>query len=189
MRLVLLLIVLVVASACSGGSAHPIPGPTVTVTDPAATSSPSETSTAAKPAAPSSASAIVRQLVKLNSSHDRRSIVYTAKNDPNHLLGRPDEYSSKATFIDERTPGLDRTLHSDLGSVSAGGSLEYFATDREARTRALYIHSFGTIGSEYDYIDQGALLRISTDLLPSQAKRYERQFSQIMHHAATGPIS
>jgi hypothetical protein len=62
------------------------------------------------------------------------SVVYTAETDPNHLLGRPTGYQSKATFADRRVnPGS--ATDSSQGSVELGGSVECSPTTR-ARSNA-----------------------------------------------------
>lgn len=184
-RLFLTAAVMGALAGCAGSSstgalpASPPPTPTVT---------PSPSPSFHKPL---TALAIVRQLVAMNPKYDRISITYTAKNDPNHLLGRPGGYVSKTTLVDLRIPADDRTGHDNLGSVGAGVSVEYYATVSGAVTRAKYVAGFnGTIlGSEYDYTDDGVVLRVSSDLTPSQATKYKRELVRIMHHAASGPYT
>src|SRR5262249_1514950 len=68
----------------------------------------------------------------------RSSVVYTAENDPNHLLGRPGGYLSKASFTDTRiTPAsLGGT---PVGAVDLGGSVETYADAAGAQNRMTYI--------------------------------------------------
>lgn len=90
-------------------------------------------------------------------------IVYTAANDPNSLLGRPGQYTSKASW---KIPGVDD---------DPAGSVEVFATSGEAQARARYIQSIrsgGILGTEYDYLSGGVLLRLSGQLTPAQAQAY-----------------
>lgn len=86
-------------------------------------------------------------------------VAYTAASDPNHLLGRQNEYTSKINW--------------------SGGSIEVFPTADEAQTRITYLKSFGPpLGDGYDYISGSAVLRLFTALTPSQAKEYETAFTQ-----------
>jgi hypothetical protein len=94
---------------------------------------------------------------------------FTAANDPNALLGRPGEYTSKANFRDRRlgAPGFD--------PIQDGGSVEVFATNTAAQRRYKYVHAItqsAPIFFEYDYLHGRALLRLSHRLTPAQAHRY-----------------
>ncbi len=62
----------------------------------------------------------------------------TAENDPNHLLGRPHEYTSKVTFSDSWVPAVQVT-GADPGDVERGGAIEAFANPADAEARAAYI--------------------------------------------------
>ena len=59
--------------------------------------------------------------------------VYTAANDPNHLLGRPGGYTSKAAFSDSRVSPAD-VEGLDKDAIERGGSVEVFKTQEEARS-------------------------------------------------------
>ncbi|MCY0917005.1 hypothetical protein OS965_02290 [Streptomyces sp. H27-G5] len=100
----------------------------------------------------------------------------TAENDPNHLLGRPGQYTSKITFTDSRINGSDVDgLEPD--DVQRGGSIETFATPAEAKARADYIQAATqTIPAlaEYDYLHGPTLLRVSHYLTPGQAGEYKQ---------------
>src|SRR5215218_5699616 len=68
------------------------------------------------------------------------SVAYTAKNDPNDLLGRPNQYTSKVTFEDTR---LKPDPMADKFDVQNGGSIEVFENQDDAITRKEYIESIG----------------------------------------------
>lgn len=104
--------------------------------------------------------------------------------DPNDLLGRPNQYTQKTTFFDTRIEdpyGIsineDGTFNNDFG-----GTIEVFNTieDRNARENHLTslkdIYSFA--GQYYMYCRANMILRISFDLLPSEAEEYAREFFQ-----------
>ena len=50
------------------------------------------------------------------------SLVFTAENDPNHLLGRPNGYTSKASFTDSRITGDDLVAAHPATSAPAARS-------------------------------------------------------------------
>lgn len=103
---------------------------------------------------------------------------FTAANDPNHLLGRPNGYVAKEAWTDSRInqksdPGIDTTQ----GNVDLGGSIEEFSSASEAKARAAYIatveKALPATGTEYDYVIGSVLVRVSRVLTPSQARSYE----------------
>ncbi|MFJ3717906.1 hypothetical protein [Streptomyces sp. NPDC090057] len=83
----------------------------------------------------------------------------TAANDPNHLLGRPGQYTSKITFDDTRIPASE-VSGTDKGDVERGGAIEAFATAADARSRAKYVAAV-------------VLVRVSHYLTPVQAAAYK----------------
>ncbi|MFB7359422.1 hypothetical protein [Streptomyces gardneri] len=105
----------------------------------------------------------------------RLSGVVTEDNDPNNLLGRPNQYTSKITFTDARIKAGDVT-DADPGSVELGGSIEVFTTAADAQARADYIRKV-TKGTpmlvEYDYVSGPVLVRVSRYLTPTQAAGYK----------------
>ncbi|MEU7124273.1 hypothetical protein [Streptomyces zaomyceticus] len=105
----------------------------------------------------------------------RLSGVVTEENDPNHLLGRPNQYTSKITFTDSRIKG-DDVAGAEPGSVELGGAIEVFTTAADAQARADYIQKV-TKGTpmliEYDYVSGTVLVRVSHYLTPAQAADYK----------------
>lgn len=102
--------------------------------------------------------------------------VYTPANDPNHLLGRPGQYTSKVNFRDRR---LAASSSFDLLS---GGSVEVFATNADAQRRYKYVHAVtqsASIFVEYDYLDGRVFLRLSQKLTPAQAKQYAAALKRV----------
>jgi hypothetical protein len=99
----------------------------------------------------------------------------TAENDPNHLLGRPSQYTSKITFSDSRISASD-VSGTEKGDVGRGGSIEVFASAADAKARAEYIQSVTKslpALTEYDYIHGTMLVRVSHYLAPKQASEYK----------------
>lgn len=147
---------------------------------------PTPTSPAASAAAvsPTLAGATAEQ-VALRLSHVgvplHTTIVYTAANDPNTMLGRPGGYTSKIAFSDPRISAAN-LQGTDPGDVSRGGSIEVFATSDAAQARAAYIRGV-TKGSpllaEYTYAHGPVVLRVSQDLTPDQAAAYDAALGRL----------
>lgn len=111
------------------------------------------------------------------------TFTYNADNDLNKLLGRPGQYTSKVAFKDTHVK-LAYVNHSGADiAVSDGGSIEVCSTLTDAQNRFKYIQTISKSSSmfaEYEYIDGNAILRVSSQLDPAQAKAYETAFKQIM---------
>ncbi|MFG1645709.1 hypothetical protein ACGFMK_35965 [Amycolatopsis sp. NPDC049252] len=124
-----------------------------------------------------------RQPINHEQDHGSRSIdhhvrhalklikTYTAEDDPNHLLSRPNGYSSKTAFGDSRVKADDvEYLKED--AAERGGSVEVFTTEEAAKARMDFIQAVAkglpAVG-EYDYVKGGALVRESRFLTPDQA--------------------
>ncbi|KQX47255.1 MULTISPECIES: hypothetical protein [unclassified Streptomyces] len=101
--------------------------------------------------------------------------VVTEDNDPNHLLGRPHQYTSKVTFTDARIK-VDDVADAEPGSVGLGGAIEVFTTTADAQARADYIQNVTKgmpVLAEYDFVSGTALIRVSHYLTPTQAADYK----------------
>lgn len=86
---------------------------------------------------------------------------YTAATDPNHLLGRQHEYTSKINWT--------------------GGSIEVFPDATDAQAREAYVKGFTCpIGDGYDYLDGTDLLRLACALTPAQAQVNEKLFKKVI---------
>jgi hypothetical protein len=112
--------------------------------------------------------------VKAGVSSVAKTQDLTEKTDGNKLLGRPGGFTSSTVLFDTNGHCVDGP------GVDCGGSIEVFASHDEAKKRAAYIQSLtgadSPLGSEYDYVDGNAVLRVSGDLPPSVAKKYEAAF-------------
>lgn len=102
---------------------------------------------------------------------------YTAADDPNHLLGRPGQYTSKTEFA-------DTGIHGEAGNgVAAGGSVEVYPAAGQAMTRARYIQRIvqaaPALGVEYDYVAGDVVLRVSGQLTPAEAAGYGKALAKI----------
>lgn len=125
-----------------------------TQSTPTAPSKPSATAPA--PATPTAAT--IAQRLHLTTAAGY--VAYTASTDPNHLLGRQGEYTSKVNW-----------------GANQDNSIEVFANLADAQARQQYLSAFRPpFGDGYDHIHGTALLRLSADLTPSQAHALEAQF-------------
>jgi len=105
----------------------------------------------------------------------------TAANDPNHLLGRPNQYTSKVTFTDSRIKAAD-VEGADKGDVERGGAIEVFGDPSGAQARAKYIQAIAKslpAVAEYDYVHGPVLVRVSHYLTPTQAAAYKATLDKL----------
>lgn len=154
----------IVVGGCSGGAASA----------PAAGANGTTTTTSSTPPAPKTAEEIGKALAgKVTAS--KVTVVYTAANDPNKLLGRPNGYLSKIAFFDSRVSPSD-VEGADSDAVERGGSVEVYADADGAKKRSDYIQAIAKglpAAGEYDYLSGGVLVRVSRMLTPDQAKDYD----------------
>ncbi|MFE3583711.1 hypothetical protein [Streptomyces vinaceus] len=160
----------ILLAGCSTDSSTPKAAPSGQAGQPAA--APSKTSADAAGAFTAIAAAVPS--AKLGTT-------VTAENDPNHLLGRPNGYTSKITFTDSRIPA-EQTEGREPDDLELGGSIEIFPTAAAAKARADYIQAAGkampALG-EYDYVHGTAVIRVSNLLTPAQAADYEKAAAQL----------
>ncbi|MFD7841071.1 hypothetical protein [Streptomyces sp. NPDC059761] len=106
----------------------------------------------------------------------------TAESDPNHMLGRPNGYTSKITFTDARIPA-EQTEGRGPDDLELGGSIEVFPTAAGAKARADYIQAATKdmpALSEYDYVHGTTLIRVSRLLTPAQAADYKTAAGKLL---------
>lgn len=116
-----------------------------------------------------SASEIVNKLVRAGYPI-KNVIIYTEETDPNTLLGRPSQYTSKVNFEDTRAP-----------VETADNTIEVFNTISDCQERADYINSLNAgFVQQYVYSYGNVLLRITFDLLPTHAEAYSEAVSVIV---------
>lgn len=153
-----MLAILGTATACSGSSS----------TD--------DSANPAKPAAAASKLTASTAFTKLGIPTAKLSGTVTAANDPDHLLGRPNQYTSKVTFSDSRIKAAD-VEGTSKGDVTRGGEIEVFADPAAAAARAKYIQAVTKSMpalAEYDYVHGTVLVRVSMLLTPAQAGEYKK---------------
>jgi hypothetical protein len=111
----------------------------------------------------------------------KQSGTVTAANDPNHLLGRPGQYTSKVTFTDTRIKASD-VEGTEKGDVERGGAIEVFGDAAGAQARAKYIQAIAKAMpavAEYDYVHGSVLVRVSHYLTPAQAAGYKSAAAEL----------
>jgi hypothetical protein len=157
-------------AGCGGGSNNAVASSTAS----SSTATSSASAAGETKAASADATAILQKLQSAGLPITD-SIVITEDNDPNNLIGRPGQYTSKVVFADRRTGvALDKATP-DNGS---GGSVEVFANAAAAKSRSDYIQTSlaalgPAAGTEYDYLTGAALVRVAGALRPSEAAQYE----------------
>ena len=103
-------------------------------------------------------------------------LVYTVENDPNKLMGRSGQYTSKVNFIDT-TAKEDKKVE-----MLNGGSVEMFDNNVDAKNRFDYVSKTAKsspLFNEYDYVQGKILLRLSKNLAPIHVKKYEDTLKKI----------
>jgi len=109
------------------------------------------------------------------------TVDYTAANDPNSLLGRQGQYTSKDSFIDTSIANPSSNTGVNI-SVSDGGSVEVCANVNDATNRFNYVQTISkstAIFNEYDYLQGTYILRLSHYLTPDQAAMYQAVFKTL----------
>ncbi|GEE01955.1 hypothetical protein nbrc107696_24010 [Gordonia spumicola] len=105
-------------------------------------------------------------------------IVITEDNDPNNLVGRPNGYVAATVIEDSRV----KCSEGQKIGVSCGAMVEEWADTASAQRRSdqiqEYKRSMPILGQEYNHVEGPFLLRVSGDLKPSQAKKYETAFDK-----------
>lgn len=117
-------------------------------------------------------------LMKEKNEKIGKVVVYTEETDKNHLLGRPNQYTSKIQFEDTR---VDQSYLNE-GEVN-GGTIEVFASKEDMENRKSYIQTISSQSSlftQYIYAKGYAILRLESDITPEQAKEYEELFYQVV---------
>lgn len=153
-----LALVIPLLAAC-GSSSTPTATKTVTATvTPATTPSPSKLT----------AMEITNALIKAGLPATK-VVAQTESTDPNKFLGRPGKYTERVSFD---VPGGDPS--GEVGDTSRGGVIELWPSQADAQTRADYVQAvLKSMGSEYDYVHGPALVRITGEVLPSVAKKFQ----------------
>lgn len=171
------------ALAGCGGQGSDSGTPSTAARTPSASLTPSpspSTSTASRPLSATSedpqeaAVSLKSQIAQIG-----RIVKITEDNDANNLIGRPGQYDAATFMQDTRLPCTAKDQYDEL-SIGCGAKVERWASNKDARARVTDIQqklkAYG-LGAEYDYVRDGLVLRVSGDIKPSQAKKYETGFA------------
>ena len=129
---------------------------------------------------------VIVNKMKEKTSNIGKVVVYNEENDLNNLLGRPNQYTSKATFEDirlEQKNADNEFLTEEERNEPIGGTIEVFNNETDMNNRKAYIESLSSsvsLFNQYIYAKGNVLLRLENDLTPTQAKEYEDIFNEII---------
>jgi hypothetical protein len=137
----------------------------------------SESSRSVKPATPVTtdspipinltADSIIQSL-KAGGLPIKNEVVFTDENDPNKLLGRPNQYVGKASWNDERDK--DANPKDPNCTVEVFDSIDAF----ERRKEYLEGVAKAPMFAQYVFSHKNAVLRLDHALTPKQAAEYEK---------------
>lgn len=162
------LLVAVLAACSSNAPSKPAP----------AAATPTATSASPSPSAPAMDAKTVVDRLQAAGLPVSNVVVQTEASDPNHLLGRPNGYTSRASFD---LPGGN--ANAQAGDSDRGGAVEVWPDAAAAKARSAYIQgqlkANPMLGTEYDYINGGALLRITGLVVPSTAQTFQAALTKL----------
>lgn len=129
------------------------------------------------------------QLMKDNGLPIGETLAYTEDNDPNSLLGKPNEYIEKIDFEDTVLVEQENKteINGEIYELNIdrdgpyGGTIEIFENAKDAKARYDYIDSVAHSGplSMYMYLYDKVLIRIEKSMKSENAKTYENLFIKI----------
>jgi hypothetical protein len=111
-----------------------------------------------------------------------RVLIFDSKTDPNKLLGRPGQYTSKVAWADTRYPEAAPIEGSPPLESVPDNTIEVFPTIESAVVRQEYIVKV-TSGipmlTQYIFREGKVLMRLQKDILPEEAKQYETNLKKL----------
>lgn len=127
-----------------------------------------------EPSPPAAVAVTLKQVVDALTAANLpmlKPTVFDETTDPNKLLGRPNGYIEKMNF-----------QHPSITRPERDCTVEVFRDAESAKRRFEYIDSIGkasTMFASYQYLHRNVLVRISYDLLPSEADAYKLALESI----------
>jgi hypothetical protein len=94
--------------------------------------------------------------------------------DPEGLLGKPHQYTSRSTFADVRILPMTQ----EYPTVADGGAVEVFDNEADAQARLAAITAANP--QQPAYLEGTVILRLSEKLTPEQAAEYEAGFRAVV---------
>lgn len=125
----------------------------------------------AKPKIKVTAQLVVNKLKEKEGQYMTNISNVTAENDPNKLLGRPNQYTEKITWSDSRSQ-----------NSNVDCSIELFKNKADADSRKKYLETvIKSMPMLTQYIEQknNVLIRVDGVLTPSQANEYINVFKSM----------
>lgn len=111
----------------------------------------------------------------------RTTVVYTAQNDPDALLGRPGGYSSRIAFSDARISASE-IAGAPPDAIERGGAIEVFGDPAAAQARGSRLSAPGAGGdlpAEYTFVQGRVVLRLSMILPEAMASAYRSALARV----------
>jgi hypothetical protein len=172
MRYVAPVVLALTVAACGGTATHSASSAS------SVTASPGTAPPSSAQASCSGSAAVLTARMKAAGLPITGLIVYNATTDPNHLLGRQGEYTSKDAWVDRAAVAAGAgSPSSDPGGTEFGGGIEVFSTAADAQARLALLKALRPpFGDGYDYLAGSAILRLSNYLTPAQAAKFRAAF-------------
>jgi hypothetical protein len=111
----------------------------------------------------------------------RTTVIYTAQNDPDSLLGRRGGYTSRIAFTDSRVSASE-TGGARADAIERGGAIEVFQDSAAASARGTTLgrpNSSGDLPAEYTYVQGTIVLRVSMVLTERMASGYQTALRRV----------
>ncbi|MBE3205137.1 MULTISPECIES: hypothetical protein [Parafrankia] len=111
----------------------------------------------------------------------RTTVVYTAQNDPDALLGRPGGYISRIAFTDTRVSASE-IAGAPADAIERGGAIEVFHAPEVAQARGAALSApsaGGDPAAEYTFVQGRIVLRLSLILTETMAAGYQAALGRI----------
>lgn len=123
--------------------------------------------------------AIIMENVKTNFSTVQEVKVFNEANDPYNNLGKTGYYTAGAAFWDTRTEYSEEYISDDekgKWGASAGGSIEVYPSNEEAKKRIDYMQGF--VGNAL--LEPGAFKQLDNIVIRASSKLAKSQQDEIM---------
>ncbi len=170
LTLALAAVALAVTVACGGGdSSGTTPQPSAATPAPVRTAAP----TPAPATDGLTSEAIVEGMIRRGLPVGEYAN-FSATIDPEGLLGKPHQYTSRSTFADVRILPMTQ----EYPTVADGGAVEVFDNEADAQARLAAITAANP--EQPAYLEGTAILRLSEKLTPEQAAEYEAGFRAVV---------
>lgn len=141
-----------------------------------------------KPKKPYAATDIMKKLKKDYKMPIVQEVTYTEKTDPNQLMGRPDQYTSKCAWNDKRDKEHVDWVNNPENKEKDGVECTIEVCDKksQAKDRDKYLRNvvknMPMLNRQYIYYCDRAVMRVSFNVIPKEAKKYQKAFEKIVEN-------